>query len=563
MAAEGNGRVTPDIRCLAMFPQGNLPTADEEQLLTDAARQGALTVLCGDAGDFPAHMPGAYRTVGGEDPVGEVIALCAREGIAQGDILLCREGMTERLPGKPRDWRTLPGTVIDRVKREIRQKSMDAAALSRVSGAEKRRLLAACKGADKGGKRLLIVSQMAAFDKGSCDYLKKMLALTPKDSVLHLSETPALSMKTLRDKLSTPFHRARWAAFPAGYPLRVTGEISGEAPRAVQAAAENLALRFPELGNTGALALGLYLHDLFTLALDAFKPHAVLMWNAFTAAHMILDDLARKRGVQVIYMEFGVLPGTINLDMRGQMGASSMAQEGPVTMPASALEDAREVIGYLAHRRMNRNAQHAGLPGSAVCLPQTGRKVVTLIGQNDYESGICPWDETARREHSPWYGSTADALKDLAKVCREKGYMLAYRPHPAMTVDAASLPEGVILCRGGDLFSLLEQSDLTVTLMSQVGYEALLHGRNVLMLGRCQLSGKGCAWERQAGESLESAVSRAMTGGYTNDMRESFLHHVAHVTRDYAYDDLSSRELRYGRAPDKWTTLTDHKEVLG
>ena len=124
-----------------------------------------------------------------------------------------------------------------------------------------------------------------------------------------------------------------------------------------------------------------------------------------------------------------------------------------------------------------------------------------------------------------------------------------------MSVSAADMPQNVILSRGGDLFSLLEKSDLTVTLMSQVGYEALLHGRSVLMLGRCQLTGKGCAWERGGEESLHSAVSRALDGGYTEDMKQAFRAHVAHVLRDYAYDDLSAREMRYGRQPHEWLSL--------
>ena len=91
--------------------------------------------------------------------------------------------------------------------------------------------------------------------------------------------------------------------------------------------------------------------------------------------------------------------------------------------------------------------------------------------------------------------------------------------------------------------------------MSQVAYEGLLHGRNVLMLGRCQLTGKGCAWERGADESLQDAVSRALRGGYTDDMKQAFLHHVAHVARDYAYDDLSARTVRYGRAAEDWAAM--------
>ena len=540
------------MRCVAVFPRKEL-TAQMRLRLDEGAAQGALLVLGGDAeaDAFGASMPGAYRRV---EDTGDVIRLCSREHIPLQETLIVWEDAEVFLTGEKRSVRALPKLVIDKIRREIRQRPMDAEKLSRVSPWEKARLTAACKKADKGGRRLMIASQMAAFDKGSCAYLKALLREIPDWSVLHLSETPALSHRTLRRKLSTPYHRARWAAFPAGYPLKVTGSLpEGE----FLPAAHNLSRRFPELGETGAQALSLYLSELFALALDTYRPDAVMMWNAFTASHMILDQLAKARGIPVIYMEFGVLPGTMNFDLRGQMGQSALAHEAPVTMPPDALEKASEVIGFLAGRRMNRNAQHTGAPGSEVCIPQDGRRVITFIGQNDYESGICPYDEAARREHSPWYASSMDALRDLAPVCDALGCRLVYRPHPSMGVNAAELPEGVTLARGGDLFSLLAQSDLTVTLMSQVAYEALLHGKNVLMLGRCQLSGKGCAWERGEEESLSGAVSRALEGGYTDDMKEAFLHHVAHAAQDWLYDDLSPRELRYGRTPADWAALLE------
>ena len=568
MAAEGDGRLTPEVRCLALFPQGKGLTAQEKKYASEAAALGALTVLCpGDmtlpeAEDcYGPHMAGAYRIIPGADAMQHVLRLCVREHIPQEAILHVHDGGAERLPPKGRDVKALPAIILDKVKREIRQRTMEASQLMQVSDGEKRRLAAACKRADKGGRRILAVSQMAAFDKGSCGYWKQLQALLPGDSFLHLSETPALSHAELREKLSGGYHRARWAAFPAGYPLKVTGAVPAEkkqsASQVVRDAALNLSLRFPELGEEGALALSLYLEELFSLALDAYKPNLVMMWNAFTASHMILTALAKAREIPVMYMEFGVLPGTMGFDLRGQMGQSTLAHEGPVTMPQEALAEAARVIDFLAHRRMNRNAQHEGEPGSAVYLPRTDKPVVTFIGQNDYESGICPYDDTARREHSPWFASSLETLKALAPVCEQLGCLLVYRPHPSMRVNAADVPENVVLSRGGDLFSLLERSDLTVTLMSQVGYEALLHGRSVLMLGRCQLTGKGCAWERGEGESLQAAVSRALENGYTDDMKQAFRAHVAHVLRDYIYDDLSSREMRYGRQPKEWLHLLE------
>ena len=124
MAAEGDGRLTPDVRCLALFPQGKGLTAQEKKYASEAAALGALTVLCpGDmtlpeAEDcYGPHMAGAYRIIPGADALQQVLRLCAREHIPQEAILHVHDGGAERLPPKGRDVKALPAIILDKVKR--------------------------------------------------------------------------------------------------------------------------------------------------------------------------------------------------------------------------------------------------------------------------------------------------------------------------------------------------------------------------------------------------------------------------------------------------------------
>ncbi|MEG0759706.1 MAG: hypothetical protein RR505_14935, partial [Raoultibacter sp.] len=479
-----------------------------------------------------------YRVVHrDENAERKIREICANEGIAE--LCIVRGGECVIAPSRKRSF---PRRVASRCKRIVWEmldpvsRSVSISSLLCVDKAERKALQDTCARANRHPKRILVVSQMAAFDRCSCAYWKILQRQLKDVGIMHLSETPRLSDATLCEKLNGEWHRARWAAFPSGFPRRTYGTVAqvrkDHASPAVRAAAQNLSLRFPTLGQEGAWALSLYLQELFALALDTFQ-----------------------RQIPAMYMEFGLLPGTMSFDWRGQMGQSALAHEPLLPMPQDALDEAAHVIAYLNQRQLNRNAQHVDDDTSRICLPKHDCRVITLIGQNDYESGICPYDETARREHSPWYASTADALKELAEVCRARGDTLVFRPHPAMHDRPNEIPQSVLYCRGGNLFSLLEQSDLVVTLMSQVGYEALLHHRNVLMLGRCQLSGKGCAWERRPQEALRAAIERALDGGYTQEMQEHFRCHIAHVIRDYAFDDMTARELRYGQTPEQWLRL--------
>lgn len=548
--------------CLALFVEDAAISQTERNWLTKAAEERALVLLCPSPAAVEVQIGETpYRVVRRDENVERKLReICANEGIAE--LCIVRGGKRVKEAGSKR---SLPRRAASRCKHAVTawvqraRSTVSAAALMQVEPSERQALQAACARADTHPRRLMVVSQIAAFDKGSCAYWKLLQQQLSDVGVLHLSETPRLSDAALCEKLDGVWHRARWAAFPYGFPQRMRGRVpkarkAGATP-AVRAAAQNLALRFPTLGQEGAWALSLYLQELFALALDTFRPSAVLMWNAFTASHQILASEMRKRRISALYMEFGILPGTMGFDLRGQMGQSALAHEPLLPMPQDALDEAVQVIAYLSRRQLNRYAQYADDASHVIRLPKHRGRVITLIGQNDYESGICPYDETARQEHSPWYASTADALAELAEVCQARGDTLVFRPHPTMPPQTEPLPRNVLYSRGGNLFSLLEQSDLVVTLMSQVGYEALLHHRNVLMLGRCQLSGKGCVWERRPQESLRDAVERAVSGGYTPQMRQSFQCHIAHVIRDYAFDDMTARELRYGQTPAQWLRL--------
>ena len=58
---------------------------------------------------------------------------------------------------------------------------------------------------------------------------------------------------------------------------------------------------------------------------------------------------------------------------------------------------------------------------------------------------------------------------------------------------ALPYPDRVDFVTGANIFDCMEQADVTTTIVSQVSYLALIHDRTSLLLGRKQLSGKGCA----------------------------------------------------------------------
>ncbi|MDL2302283.1 hypothetical protein LJC58_08005, partial [Lachnospiraceae bacterium OttesenSCG-928-D06] len=89
----------------------------------------------------------------------------------------------------------------------------------------------------------------------------------------------------------------------------------------------NLEKRHPSLGNGYALAWSYYAYKYINILLDKLSPVKVILWNQFYAFHVILKRICNERGITLIYMEFGNVPGTISIETVGQQGESLMAMK--------------------------------------------------------------------------------------------------------------------------------------------------------------------------------------------------------------------------------------------
>ena len=68
-----------------------------------------------------------------------------------------------------------------------------------------------------------------------------------------------------------------------------------------------------------------FFYDFYGQALKAVRPSVVIIWNGMHAQEMILDELSRKAGCCVGYIERAPIPGMIHLDWEGILGGSSIA----------------------------------------------------------------------------------------------------------------------------------------------------------------------------------------------------------------------------------------------
>ncbi|MDD6194950.1 MAG: hypothetical protein PUB19_08635 [Lachnospiraceae bacterium] len=290
-------------------------------------------------------------------------------------------------------------------------------------------------------------------------------------------------------------------------------------------------------------------------AVEKIQPDYIMLWNKFSSEHSVMDNICKEKNIKVIYIEYGLLPGTFCLEELGQMGESVPAvcpedfKKQSVT--EDELKEAEAIWEYLRTSGINRNTQiNDDIVGKVSCQIKKDRPIILYAGNYDFDCGIVPYTEDARKYHSPNFESSHDAMLYLADLAKRNDWNLIYKPHPIMVrkTEIANIPENVIYVPEGNLNDLIDYSDLVVTLMSQTAYVSCIRNTATLMLGYNQLKNKGCVYEAYSLESIESEIKTAIENGFTELQRNNFKIHIAQLCKYYLFDgSTETDEKHFGR----------------
>lgn len=283
---------------------------------------------------------------------------------------------------------------------------------------------------------------------------------------------------------------------------------------------------------------------LFTLmVIRMLRPNLVMIWNAFHPLSQAAEAASRLSDVPVGYAEFGVLPGSMNVDFTGQMGESSVAQNGAAfnALPVEPedMDNARLALDLFYETGLNRRKQpdygdrdlKARVQGMAA-----GRPVVFFAGHNDLASGMFPYGEHARKYHSPIFSSSGEGARALMDIAKENGWFLLYKPHPFYQKDGSEeTPAHVLRVGDVNINECVDIADVTCTILSQVSYVARIRKKPTVMLGYNQMRDKGIAYEARSIEAIAPAIASALEKGITAKQEEAWVEHTARLLRYYLY----------------------------
>lgn len=408
----------------------------------------------------------------------------------------------------------------------------------------------------------LICGAMMGFDRGLSLFLNEMYKYDK--TFFFLSEVTAENRRHTDEVCDIPHictpHLLAKEMVVNGIDIPINKEADRliNKKKYLQEAERNMLLRHTGLGDGYARMWVYYAYQYLMKLIDVLSPKQVVLWNEFYAFHVILRGICKEKFLRLKYMEFGCIPGTICVEKKGQQGESLVSRRWLQFylkhVTAKEIKEAEKVLAYLYETGLNRNVQpQKKMKDILLFHYSSDRKTILYLGQNDYESGLQPYTKASRRYHSPIFKSSIEALEYLNLLCIKNNYNLIFKPHPIMVSLGHNISDesrNYDFVTEIDINSVVDFSDLIVTILSQGAYIGLIRKKPVLMLGYTQLRGKKCTYEAFNKNDIEAKIKRALSNGFTDYQRMQFKKHTAQLLKYYLYDDGNEKTCKYGKLYD-------------
>jgi hypothetical protein len=331
---------------------------------------------------------------------------------------------------------------------------------------------------------------------------------------------------------------AKWLARKIHKAEQLPGSLSGLDRQLMSLRQE----RIPDydLEDAQECILGIYNYTLDRLRVH--KPELMITWNQFHPLSRAAQAAARDASVKIAFLEYGLLPGTLNFDFSGQMGESDIvrlsAEFEAAPLDKNDIDAAEDTLSRLRNSTANRRPQ---IPMTDIKRDLANRAqkrpIIFFAGHNDHASGTTPFDGHARRFHSPIFDSSDAAALTLSKLASENNWFLLVKPHPFCKLGSSlsNNSNTYVLTEDYDINECVKFSDVVVTAISQTSYLALIYQRPLVMIGYNQLRGSGSHFQAETLEDVEICVRLALSDGVTNEQIFARKKHIARLTKHYLF----------------------------
>lgn len=293
--------------------------------------------------------------------------------------------------------------------------------------------------------------------------------------------------------------------------------------------------------------------------LDRVQPAAIFLWNGSGLAAAITIQLARARGIVLLFGENGYLPNTLQLDPEGVNAFATIGRNLSLDQiralqysPDQIREFDALLDTYRARRAPRRTLARDGRvrPSPLAYLIhawEDWRERDPSIQANQLIPRAIPTlperfvffplqvrSDSQLTIHSPIYGNRLDvAISDLDRAVRtvdpELKLVVKLHPEDLNKTDydpiATRFPH-LIWIGGGDVRSILQQATCVVTVNSTVGIEGMLFGKPIVTLGNNFYVREGLVHPVRNPAALAGCLSAALGAAPDTELIMQYLRYL-------------------------------------
>lgn len=207
----------------------------------------------------------------------------------------------------------------------------------------------------------------------------------------------------------------------------------------------------------------------------------VLAWHQFNPFHFLLAEACLERGLELYWVEHGLLPGTLSVEWQGQMSLSHFAEMGAgfeaLDLSGEALSRGNEYLDWVRSNKVSRKLERP--------LKKSQSSRVLFLGSNDPRTiHYMPTSHTPRK----LWESSPQLLREVLAVAESCQRGVDVRPHPMFPRSRY----GKIgqenrrlrwLDSNDSIWDTIQQYDFVVTNYSQSQVIAVLRGVRPIVIG--------------------------------------------------------------------------------
>ncbi|MEM1376647.1 MAG: nitrogen fixation protein FixF [Pseudomonadota bacterium] len=248
--------------------------------------------------------------------------------------------------------------------------------------------------------------------------------------------------------------------------------------------------------------------------LAAGTGRTALVFNGFLAPNALVDLAAEQLGMQRLFVENGFFPDTLQADIAGINGFSSLPRDAAFYDELSEASLGPEWPSEFVARpsKITKKKDSGRFPDRFVFVPFQVPSDMQILA-------LSPWISDMRHLLSEICG--------LARAHPHRNFVIKEHPSFPLSVQGSvPTPSNVYFANHTATRFLTENCECLITVNSTVGLEALVQGKKVITLGNAHYAVEGLTLQVNDTKSLNAAFEHVAGWQFNEKRRDAFVRFV-------------------------------------